>query len=387
MLPFSRQEFERRQRKVRQIMQSRGLDCLIITGHTGGHHSFAADIRYMTGLAGSAAEGTFILFPLLGEPVYFAPSAFMAARIAKQCFISVAPVAFKKGTRIRDYASDLVHRIKHLGLEKATIGIVSMRVMPAGIYLDLKKGLPHADLVSAGDVLLECRLIKSPEELDFVRKAAECADQGIDAILEAARPGVSEAELTARCDYAMIGAGAERGPFILIGSSPWGKFQGSIGDASQSHRKLQKDDIILTELSPSYGGYYAQLCVPISVGGKPPRSFTERLKIDKEIYKLAINELRPGNRVGTIEAKIFKLARRKGDFRRAWTLQSTELAEAFFKLDIEIKAGMSYVIHPWTEFSSGKGMQGHTIGNTVIVTTGEPEQTNKSPLDLMMAKA
>jgi Xaa-Pro aminopeptidase len=387
VLRFSTQEIIRRHRKIREMMQLRGIDCLIITGNTGYNNSLAADLRYVAGLSGLAADGTYILLPLMGEPVYLAPSPFMAARIEKQCPIPVAPVAFKKGTRIRDYASDLVTRIKDLGLEKGTIGIVSMRVMPAGAYMDIRRDLPYANFVSAGDVLLECRMIKSSEELEFIRKAGECADKGIEAIVEAAHPGVTEAELTASCDYAMVRAGADRGPFILLGSNPWEKFQGSVGDTSQSQRKLQKGDIILTELSPSYGGYYAQLCVPISVGGNVPRSFTKLLNIDKEIYQLALEELRPGNTVAAIEEKIFKLASRRGDFRRAWALQSVELAESFFKFDVEIKTNMSYVIHPWTEFSSGKGLEGHTIGNTVIITGGEPEQVTRSPLDLIVVKA
>jgi Xaa-Pro dipeptidase len=383
MLVFSRKEYFRRHRKVREIMQLRGIDCLIVTGNSGGNQSFAADISYLAGLAGSAADGTFILFPLIEDPVYLALSPFSADRISNLCPIPVAPVAFKTGTRIRDYGADLVNRIKALGLERSTIGIVSMRVMPASVYMNLRRDLPDANFVSAGDVLLECRLVKSLEELEFVRKAGECADKGMEAIIEAARPGVTEAELTARCDYAMIRTGADRGPFILLGSGPWEQFQGSIGDASHSSRTIQKGDIILTELSPSYGGYYAQLCVPVSVGGNPPRSFTELLEIDREIYQLALRELRPGNTVVAIETRISEFAGTRGDFRRAWALQSTELAEAFFKMDTEIKASMSYVIHPWTEFSSGKGLQGHTVGNTVIVTGAEPEPVSKSPLDLV----
>jgi Xaa-Pro aminopeptidase len=386
-LLFSPQEYARRYRKIRELMQLRGIDGLIITGNTGYNQSLAADLRYVTGLSGLSGDGTYILFPLIGDPVFLAPSPFMAARIEKQCPIPIVPVAFKRGTRIRDYASDLVGRIKDLGLEKSTIGIVSMRVMPAGVYLDIKKELPYVNFVSAGDVLLECRTIKSSEELEFIRKAGECADKGIEAIVEAAHPGVTEAELTARCDYAMIRAGVDRGPFILLGSNPWEKFQGAIGDSSQSQRKLQKGDVILTELSPSYGGYYVQLCVPISIGGKVPRSFTELLKVDQEIHQLALEELRPGNTVMAIEAKIFKFASRRGNFRRAWALQSVELAESFFKYDVEIKANMSYVIHPWTEYSSGKGLEGHTIGNTVIITEGKPEQVNRSPLDLVVVKA
>jgi Xaa-Pro dipeptidase len=380
-IPFSAEEFARRHNKIREIMQLRGIDCLIVTGNTGLNQSNAADIRYITGLA--AADGSYILFPLVGEPVYLVPSSFVAGRIGKLCSIPVSPVAFKQGTRIRDYAADLVARIKTLGLEKGTIGLVTTRVMPADTYIILKENLPETKLISAGEVLLECRLIKSPEELDFVRKAGQCADKGIEALIEAAQPGVTEAELTACCDYAMIRAGADRGPFILLASGPWERFQGAIGDASYSQRELTEGDIILTELSPSYRGYYAQLCVPISVGGSVPGSFTDLLEIHRKIYQLALREMCSGNTIAAIENKVFDFACKRGDFRRAWALQSTELAEAFFKVDSTLKTGMSYVIHPWTEYSSGRGLQGHTLGNTVIITDTQPEQISRSPLDLV----
>ncbi len=382
---FSSAEFARRHRKVRQVMQSRGVDCLVVTGNTGYHHANAADLRYLSGLNGTALDGTYILFPLVGAPVYLGPSPFMVARIAPRCSIPAAPVIFRKGTRIRDYAGDLAARIKNLHLEKGTIGIVSMRIMPVDVYLNLTRELPKARFVSAGDILLECRMIKSSEERAFIRKAGECADKGIEAIVDAAKPGVTEAELTACCDYAMIQSGADRGPFILLSSNPWGKFRGTIGDASRSRKRVQKGDIILTELSPSYGGHYVQVCVPILVGGKAPRDFTQLLNVDKEIYRVALEELRPGNTTTGIEEKISGFASRMGKFRRVWALQSVELAEAFFKYEVKIQANMSYVIHPWTEFSSGKGFEGHTVGNTVIVTGGEPEQVNKSPLDLVKA--
>jgi Xaa-Pro aminopeptidase len=380
---FSFAEYARRHRKVREAMQSRGIDCLIVAGNTGYHHANAADLRYLSGLSGTALDGTYVLFPLSGEAIYLGPSRFMVARIGKRCAMPAEPVIFRKGTRIRDYAGDLAARIRDLALEKGTIGIVSMRVMPVDIYLNLARELPKARFVSAGDVLLECRMIKSAEELAFIRKAGECADKGIEAIVEAAQPGVTEAELIAHCDYAMIQSGADRGPFILLSSNPWEKFEGTIGDASRSRKRVGKGDIILTELSPSYGGHYVQVCVPIAVGGRVPRAFRELLNIDQEIYRMALEELRPGHTTSGIEAKIAQFASRLGKFRRAWALQSVELAEAFFKYDVKLETNMSYVIHPWTEFSSGKGFEGHTVGNTVIVTGGEPEQVNRSPLDLV----
>jgi hypothetical protein len=100
------------------------------------------------------------------------------------------------------------------------------------------------------------------------------------------------------------------------------------------------------------------------------------------MYQLAYDELRPGNTVSAIDAKAAKLAASLGgNFRRAWALQLSELAESFFKLDAELMKGMCYVIHPWTEPRSGKGFNGHTVGNTCIITGEEPEVVHGTPLE------
>ncbi len=381
-LTFSAQEYERRHRKIRELMQLRGIDCLVITGHNGGFGSAGADIRYVSGLPGAIlTDGPYILFPLFGEPIGVTSSPFAAAWAQKTTSIPMKAVSFKKGTRIRDYTTDVVARIKELDLERGTIGIVTMRVMPAYVYAGLQKELPYANLVSAGDILLESRMIKSPEEIEFMRKSGVCADAGLAAIVAAARPGITELELVALCDAAMVAAGSERGNFILLGSGSWSEMEGTISGGTA--RRLNKGDIIFTEITSNYQGYYTQLCCPISLGAKQPDSFKKFLEIEKAMYKLAYEELRPGNTVSAIDTKVAKLAASMGgDFRRAWALQISEAAESFFKLDTELRAGMCYVIHPWVEPRSGKGYNGHTVGNTCIVTDGKAEVVNRSAQDL-----
>ena len=121
------------------------------------------------------------------------------------------------------------------------------------------------------------------------------------------------------------------------------------------------------------------------MGGKAPDAFKKLVKIHTAIYNLACEELRAGNTIGAVDAKTAKLAASMGgNFKRAWALQLSELAESFFKLDAELQKGMCYVIHPWTEPSSGRGFHGHTVGNTCLVTGGEPEVVHKTPLEVMV---
>lgn len=382
-LTFSSKEFERRHRLIREVMQLRGIDCLIVTGHGGGYGSAIADVRYVSGLTNLTTDGPYIVFPLFGEPVAFTSSQLAADWAMKTGSIPVRAVSFRKGTRIRDYPTDVIARIEEWGLQEGTIGICTMRVMPAYAYASLRKGLPRADFVSAGDVLLQCRRVKSAEEAAFIRRSAECADKGVQAILEAARPGITETELVALCDAAMVKAGAERGNFILLGSGPWSEMQGIISTGTR--RILKKGDIISTEITSNYRGYYTQLCCPVVLGGKVPDPFRKLMEIHKAMYKLSHAELRPGNTVLAIDTNAAQLAASMGgDFKRAWTMQLSELAESFFRLNTELAKGMCYVIHPWTEPTSGKGFHGHTIGNTCIVTDGEPEVVHKTPLNYVV---
>ena len=127
----------------------------------------------------------------------------------------------------------MIARIKDLDLETGTIGIVTMRVMPAYAYVAIQKELPGANLLSAGDILLEARMVKSEEEMAFIRKSAGAADKGLEAIAAAARPGITEAELVAIGDAAMIEASSDRGNFILLGSGDWSTLEGTISGGTK----------------------------------------------------------------------------------------------------------------------------------------------------------
>ncbi|MBN2062342.1 MAG: aminopeptidase P family protein [Deltaproteobacteria bacterium] len=389
VLKFTPQEFERRQNKIRAGMQFRNMECLVVVDRD--------IIQYISGAAGhttahKAATGSGVLiFPLVETPVLFVVSSFHAAMMQKESSIPVRGVSFRKGqpegVRIRDYSAEIIDTIKELGIEKRTIGLASWRSVPAYLFEEIKRELPYADFISASDLMMECRRTKSAEELEFVRRAAECADAGIQALVETARPGVTEAELVAACDYAMVKAGSDRGSMLLLGAGPFEEMQGAITEVTKSRRKLKEGDIILNELSPIFEGYTAQVCVPISIGGQIPQSFKDRMNVDKALYELALNELRQGNRYGEIDKKVFEAAEKlvPGFYKRAWALQPHEIDPALDRITLEeLRPGTVWVNHPWTVPASGKGYEGHTIGNTVIVTEDEPEVTSRWPCEIVV---
>lgn len=390
---FSPEEGRVRHSRIRELMGINQIDCLIIAGHNGNYRSAAADIRYVSNFC-SWFDEQYIVFPFAGEPVLFAWSEGQSITAGSVSFIPVRTVvearehtalsSMVKGPR--DWAGAIVRRIKELGLEKATLGISSLRTMPANVYVSLREQLPDAKFLEAGGILRQCRLINSPAEIEFLRKSGEIADEGFKAMLEVARPGVSEALLTASCESAMIKAGGELGNFILVGSGPWSERAGTI-PIGGSQRILEEGDIILTEITANYGGYYTQFCRPISLGA-PPDDFMELCALHKEMYNACRQALRPGTLLRDIRAKWKEIATQKRDVEIVLGIQTSELNDtSLYYLEGELKPGMCWVNHPWTgDASVMKGHSGriigHTLGDTYIVTEDEPECLSKLPLDV-----
>ena len=58
------EERERRWKRIRDAMEKRGLECLIVWGTFGFHRNLAANLKYLSNMT---TEG-YLLFPLEGEP-------------------------------------------------------------------------------------------------------------------------------------------------------------------------------------------------------------------------------------------------------------------------------------------------------------------------------
>jgi Xaa-Pro dipeptidase len=373
---FPLEEKVRRHRAIRELMSFRKIDCLIVAGIHANYGSSRANIRYISNYA-QWFDDEYITFPLEGEPLLYAWSS---AHYDWATRISWIPV---KISSERDYINDMVSEIKSLGLERKTLGIVDFRIMPAATYKGLLQQLPNATFVDATEILQIVRLVKSPKELDFVRKAAEIADIGFKAMLEAAGVGADDRDVWAACESALVRAGAEPPSFTLYCSGPWpGKGVGFI--YGPMARKLKKGDIVFNEITPSYGGYWVQLCRAISLG-EPSDDFKRAYEVQEEVYRLAEQELKIGQTVAEIEQKAQASAAQKGYYLKIVLqhigLQITER----IPLNTLLRPGMCFVNHPWTEYPMDtREVGGHIIGDTFIVNDGAPERLTTLPFKLFM---
>ena len=380
---FTREEGQRRWKKIRELMMQRQIDCLLICGSTFNYRSGYGDIRYISN-ACPYTDDAFVVFPLQGDPILYVWSRSSQYWAEK---VSWMPVAFSQWTpQGNTYPRLMADKIKDLGLEKGTLGIVDEFSWLVYAYERLKALLPRAKLVDAGEILRTVRLIKNPGELEYVRKAGKCADKGWEALKNTAKHGVSQNDLIAALESAMARNGAEVATMNLLGVKQWPDGWGF--PFGSSDRKLKKGDIINCEITPSYGGYYAQLVRPISLG-TPPDDFYAQLEIDRAMYRMAVKEMRPGNVAQEISDKISNWAMKRG---RPFSFASPcfQMLDNMTRTPLymgELQPGMVFMVHPMTyppepQLEKRQGHGGHLIGDTYIITASEPEPLSHLPFDV-----
>ncbi len=245
-------------------------------------------VMFCTGFLGVGAHTMLIMAP--GEKPELIVSEEADVAIAESVSW-MANVSFA-----RDPATRAAEHLRQHGFSH--IALAGQDWMPYAFFATFSGALGSHVKVTSGDALLD-RLArtKSPEELERVRHAAAIADAGFAALLAAVRPGVTDYELSAEVDHVVRCLGASD-HFGLISASAHNKS----GPPPRGHR-LEKGDVIIAEITPGYGGYFAQLCRTIVLGGLQPHQKRD-VALQREAMAAGMSAARPGQPVAAIARAI-----------------------------------------------------------------------------------
>ena len=208
---FSRQEMDRRLARARDLMGLHDLDALLITGE----HNF----HYFVGAA-----------PSIGPNESLArPSAFILPAVGDPIIVSQGRDNIQEGTyisEIRDYFDvlrfpyDLVtEALRDRGLSAGRIGAElgqEQRMgLPVGDYLAITNSLPEARFVDAADVIIKTRMVKSDEEVEYMREAARITARARNRLYsDYLTPGVTERQLARQFQKLVLDEGADGTSFV-----------------------------------------------------------------------------------------------------------------------------------------------------------------------------
>ncbi len=177
-----------------------------------------------------------------------------------------------------------------IGIELDTHGITGRN------YARVQQSLAgFGELVDGSAVVRNLRVIKSPAEIAYHRKAAELLDRAVVAMLETAGPGVFEGEIIAAGLAASIAAGADIGRGVL-GSGD----RALLVRPSTGYMTLQPIDQLTIEWGAPYLHHYACMMRTVAIGEPNPRQ-AHMFEATKEAIAAMTEAAKVGRPLGEID--------------------------------------------------------------------------------------
>lgn len=169
---------------------------------------------------------------------------------------------------------------------------------------DMEKKNPAHNYLRSAPILHELRTIKSPIEIELMRKAIDITENAFIRILKFIKPGVKEFEIQAEMEYEFIRNRANGMAYPpIIGS---GK-NSCVLHYIDNNDECKDNDLLLMDFGAEYANYAADITRTIPVNGK----FTERQKECYEavlrVHKKAIQLLVPGNTIEKVNTEVNKM--------------------------------------------------------------------------------
>ena len=272
-------------------------------------------------------------------------------------------------------------RGKTLGVEWNAYGLTAHEGHKLRAALD---GL--CTLADGSNLITRLRVIKSPAEIAYVRRAAELADDGLAEACRLAVPGAFEGDILAAVQGAVFRGG---------GDYPANEFVISSGPASlcvryqADRRHLDDDDQLTIELAGVYRHYHAALFRTIKVGKANGQQ--------KDMHRLCVDSLAaaraalvPGDPIGNVYAAYRRVVDAGGYGEGAHNACGYSLGATFapnwmdwpmlYRDNAEIaRPGMVFFLTPGVR-DDADGLTA-ICGETVLVTETGSERLNKAPLE------
>ena len=187
-----------------------------------------------------------------------------------------------------DAMSVLADLLRRHGLGSARIGI-EMDYLPAGDFANLRQLLPQASFTAAQAMLARLREIKTPEEIEILRRLSRIADKAITEAYRCVRAGSTEMELAAALTRGIYEQGAEYFKLMIVATGERSVFP-NVGPTA---RVLKHGDVCRVEIFPMIGGYHAGVCRTAAVGAAPAQA--ERIWANLTACKhMLLDAIKPG---------------------------------------------------------------------------------------------
>jgi Xaa-Pro aminopeptidase len=193
-----------------------------------------------------------------------------------------------------DAGKVLASLLRELGVSGGRLGI-EMDFFPARTMETITRELPKARFVDAERIFDRMRMVKTPEEIDRLRRCGRIVDEVHAEVYAQAHPGMTELELASRFVDGVLKRGADYLNKIVVGSGARSVF----ANCPPTTKVLQAGDVMRVDAFASIDGYMSDIA-RTTVVGKATREHTQIWQTLVDAQNLLLDLIRPGASTGAI---------------------------------------------------------------------------------------
>ena len=282
---FSLKEYAQRLDALRSRMEQKNVDAMIV--YT------PENLLYLTGFQtpGYLVYNCLIV-PMDREPVFVTRAGEAA---------NIEPLTWVEDSRPWHDTEDWVEKTRDtlvdIGLGSKRIGI-EFDAQPALIqdYLRLDATMSSATFVDCSGLVEQGRMIKSPQEIVYMKQGARAAEAAILAAIDTAEVGATENDVAAEMYRAQIRAGSEYTGFPIFVQAG---ARAALTHATWYRKRLEPNEVLHMEVPGCVHKYHAAKWAQIYLGD-PPKEMLRAFEAAIEANKAARAFIKPGVTCGDV---------------------------------------------------------------------------------------
>jgi Xaa-Pro aminopeptidase len=295
-------EYAERRARLRAAAADRGLDGVFVVSRGANGADWGADIVYLA--------NHYSAFPQIPD---------RPGKWSGRGHAGLVMPADEDGTLvvdIPDWREDLVQvedvqvaldlwaglseALERRGLGAAHVGLIGRESLPHVAVDRIRAALPEVRFSWADDLVEDLRRIKSPAEIELVREATRVGGEMVEAFMEAAVPGATEAD----CVLAALQRGLPQGAFPLdipvVSGEHVDHFQWDRMPSWNWTRPLLPEDMIHPDMYGTVNGYFYDLVRTAVAGRTATAGQREVLEASVAVVEHIIAGMRPGVACGEL---------------------------------------------------------------------------------------
>lgn len=347
-------ELERRWKAVREMMQEKKIDYLLMQNSENFLGGF---VRWFTDFYAQYQFPYTVIFPVDDEmttinqggdpPADQFPPPWAARGIKNRLGAVYFLTAPYTNTSDAELAVSVLKEKK-----KPTIGLLERAFIPITFYEYLVEHLPGATFIDATEWVEEIKVIKSPEEIELIKGTAALQDKAVEHLKRTIRPGMRDFEIAAEAQAFFLRNGSER-QLVMVGSGPSGTAVPFLAHRLGNRIIREGDQITVLMETNGPGGYYTEIMRCFIIGEKPSQQIQDAHGIAVQVQEMTVNESKPGADPKELWDMTNDFLKKRGYlpnvrlYAHGQGLGLVERPLIWYKEPWKIKAGMNITVHPY----------------------------------------